>query len=74
MLVRQITRSLWNTLKVEKRFLASDPIKPKQEVDDGVEPVQVRDFLFYYLTILSFNETINFNKNDILSGYDISII
>ncbi|CAH2094676.1 unnamed protein product [Euphydryas editha] len=40
MLVRQITRSLWNTLKVEKRFLASEPIKPEQEVIDNIEPVQ----------------------------------
>lgn len=40
MLVRQFTRSLWSTLKVEKRFLASDTINPKQEVDDGVEQVQ----------------------------------
>ncbi|KAH9639295.1 hypothetical protein HF086_014159 [Spodoptera exigua] len=42
MLVRRLTRSLWNTtLRFEKRLLASEPLKPQPEEKDGVDPVQL---------------------------------
>lgn len=40
MLVRNIGRVFWNTLRIEKRFLASEPTKPQAEVEEGVEPRQ----------------------------------
>ncbi|CAH1637813.1 unnamed protein product [Spodoptera littoralis] len=42
MLVRRLTRSLWSTaVRVEKRFLASEPLKPQPEEKEGVDPVQL---------------------------------
>ncbi|XP_026742979.1 isopentenyl-diphosphate Delta-isomerase 1-like isoform X1 [Trichoplusia ni] len=41
MLVRSLTRSLWNTVRVEKRTLASEPSKPQPVEKDGVDAVQL---------------------------------
>lgn len=41
MLVRRLTRSLWNTVRVEKRLLATEPLKPLAEEKEGVDPIQV---------------------------------
>lgn len=43
MLVRNlISRSIWPALRLERRFLASEPVKPQADVkDDGVDPIQV---------------------------------
>lgn len=48
MLVRSLTRVLRNTLRVDKRFLASEPVKPQLDDKDGVETLQVT---FYYYII-----------------------
>ncbi|KAI8424946.1 hypothetical protein MSG28_006859 [Choristoneura fumiferana] len=40
MLARHLSRSFWNALRVETRFLSSDASKPLPEVKDGVEPLQ----------------------------------
>lgn len=58
MLVRNIGRAFWNTLRVEKRFLASEPAKPQTEVQEGVEPVQVSTFILHVITISNINSCI----------------
>lgn len=49
MLVRNLSRALWKTLRVEKRCFASEPVKPQPESSDNVEPVQV---CMLYLVLL----------------------
>lgn len=41
MLVRNLTRSLWYTLKIEKRFLSTEPAKPEPEIKDNVATAQI---------------------------------
>ncbi|XP_045502562.1 isopentenyl-diphosphate Delta-isomerase 1 [Colias croceus] len=42
MLVRRFVRTLWNNnLRLERRYLASDPTKPQLDETEGVEPVQL---------------------------------
>ncbi|KAJ0173568.1 hypothetical protein K1T71_010717 [Dendrolimus kikuchii] len=40
MLIRSLGRVLRSTLRTDKRFLASEPVKPQAEVKDGVETLQ----------------------------------
>ncbi|XP_063387726.1 isopentenyl-diphosphate Delta-isomerase 1 isoform X2 [Cydia fagiglandana] len=40
MLARNISRSFWNALRLETRFLSSDTAKPLPETKEGVEPIQ----------------------------------
>ncbi|KOB69603.1 Isopentenyl-diphosphate delta isomerase [Operophtera brumata] len=40
MFVRSLTRSLWRSTHLEKRFLATEPAKPQPDVNDGVDPLQ----------------------------------
>ncbi|XP_059053155.1 isopentenyl-diphosphate Delta-isomerase 1 [Achroia grisella] len=42
MLVRRLARSVWSTIRVETRCLATEPVKPQAEEKDkdGVDPIQ----------------------------------